>query len=168
MPGVLGRIYFIQAEVLGYIKIGWTENLAARLASLRQGSPVPLRPLGAAWGTKEMEHGLHRVFAEERVHGEWFLPSPVLLKYINDHIEKWPENDGVDRPTGLYLLYVEGTAQAWIAPYTVKCRLCSFHIAEGVKGYCYERQDGDWFDACAGCSLGPDGEPRKALDLKGG
>lgn len=77
-------IYFIQAEGIGHIKIGFTDNDDAliRLASLQIGSPVKLRLLGTILGTADDEKDLHRRFAAYRIHGEWFDPVPELLMMI--------------------------------------------------------------------------------------
>lgn len=78
-------IYFIQAEGVGHIKIGFTadEDVLVRLADLQTGSPVPLRVLGTTPGAVVEEKNLHRRFAAHRVHGEWFRPVPELLALIN-------------------------------------------------------------------------------------
>lgn len=77
-------IYFIQAEGVGHIKIGFTEaeDAAARLVSLQIGSPVLLKLLGVIPGTMEDEKNLHRRFAAHRVTGEWFKPAPDLLALV--------------------------------------------------------------------------------------
>lgn len=74
-------IYFIQAEGIGHVKIGYTDgdDVSDRAAALQTGSPVPLRVLGTILGTLEDEKNLHRRFAAHRVHGEWFKPVPELL-----------------------------------------------------------------------------------------
>lgn len=77
-------IYFIQAEGVGHIKIGFTdaEGASARLVSLQIGSPVLLKLLGVIPGTVEDEKNLHRRFAAHRVTGEWFRPVPELLALV--------------------------------------------------------------------------------------
>lgn len=78
-------IYFIQADGVGHVKIGFTANddAAVRLATLQVGSPVPLKLLGTIPGTLGDEKNLHRRFASARVHGEWFRPIPELLALIS-------------------------------------------------------------------------------------
>jgi hypothetical protein len=77
-------LYFIQAEGVGHIKIGFTadDDAAARLATLQTGSPVPLKLLGTVPGTMDDEKNLHRRFASSKVHGEWFKPVPDLVAII--------------------------------------------------------------------------------------
>lgn len=77
-------IYFIQAEGIGHIKIGFTADAdaAIRLAQLQTGSSVPLRLLGTIPGELEDEKNLHRRFAASGVGGEWFMPVPELLAAI--------------------------------------------------------------------------------------
>lgn len=78
-------IYFIQAEGIGHIKIGFTDSddASVRLATLQTGSPVPLRLLGTFPGLVEDEKNLHRRFASAKVHGEWFKPIPELMRLIS-------------------------------------------------------------------------------------
>jgi hypothetical protein len=77
-------IYFVQAEGVGHIKIGYTDGESAdsRLATLQTGSPVPLRILHTMPGTMEDEKNLHRRFASAGVGGEWFKAVPDLLAMI--------------------------------------------------------------------------------------
>jgi hypothetical protein len=77
-------IYFIQAEGIGHIKIGFTDGTDAdsRLATLQTGSPVPLRVLHTMPGTMEDEKNLHRRFASASAGGEWFKAIPELLAMI--------------------------------------------------------------------------------------
>lgn len=87
-------IYFIQAEGVGHIKIGFTdsEDAGVRLATLQTGSPVQLRLIGTIPGTVEDEKNLHRRFASECVHGEWFKPVPHLIKMVHSGDDR---NDGL-------------------------------------------------------------------------
>ena len=76
-------IYFIQAESdPPRIKIGKTKRLAKRLSSLRGSSPVPLRLVGLFCGYHRLELMFHRLFANSRLHGEWFSCTPDLLNML--------------------------------------------------------------------------------------
>lgn len=77
-------IYFIQAEVIGRIKIGYTSKgrLEKRISALNTASPVPLKLLCVIPGRPELERRLHRRFRSCRVKGEWFLPSDRLVAFI--------------------------------------------------------------------------------------
>jgi len=71
----LGRecVYLVAGG--GLRKIGYTNHLASRMASLRTMSPVALM-LEHAWeGDRANETALHRRFKKQRHHGEWFLLS---------------------------------------------------------------------------------------------
>lgn len=95
--GVSPVIYFIRAEGVGHIKIGWTEGTeaVARLRDLQVGSPVPLTCLKTIPGGRELEQELHRRFAAAHVHGEWFRPVPDLLKFI-EVVDEQPSIVGHD------------------------------------------------------------------------
>ena len=75
-------IYFIQCET-GEIKIGYTAgDPATRLAALAIGCPHKLTLLAAFEGGPEHEAALHRLFAADRIRGEWFRPSDALMAII--------------------------------------------------------------------------------------
>lgn len=76
-------IYFIQAQGIGHIKIGFTDgDPLVRMSQLQPSSPVPLVLMATTSGTQEVEKQLHKRFAEHRVRGEWFKPVSELLTYI--------------------------------------------------------------------------------------
>ena len=73
-------VYFAQGAISQLIKIGTTTNLKKRLQALRTGSPEPLVLLGAIPGGDQEERELHQRFSSQRINGEWFSPSPELLR----------------------------------------------------------------------------------------
>jgi hypothetical protein len=73
-------VYFIEGS--GLIKIGYTENLRIRLASLQTGSPVKLNLLASIPGDKLKETELHTRFAADRRHGEWFAFSAEIKAFL--------------------------------------------------------------------------------------
>lgn len=75
-------VYFIEAVGLELIKIGQTRLLDDRIRSLATGSPVPLKLIGYIAGTAARERKLHKQFARDRAHGEWFRATPELRRYI--------------------------------------------------------------------------------------
>jgi len=77
-----GFIYFIQGECGGPIKIGYTTDLKARLKTLQTGYPDRLELLFAFPGNPEDEKKTHERYGEYRLQGEWFRPTPELLKSI--------------------------------------------------------------------------------------
>lgn len=80
-----GRVYFIQAGDDGPIKIGYTENLPARIKQLQTGQPQRMRVLRSMSGDRALETFLHRKFAAHRMAGEWFHPHRDILRYIIDN-----------------------------------------------------------------------------------
>lgn len=76
-------IYFIQAGRAGPIKIGKSANPLGRMSDLQTSNPNKLMLLASY---KEFsgfsESKLHQVFAENRIRGEWFEPTRMLLKLI--------------------------------------------------------------------------------------
>jgi hypothetical protein len=84
---VTGIVYFIQAEIGGLIKIGYTIDLDKRLRTVQAHSPVPVKVIGTMRGSYEIEQEIHSKFASFRKHGEWFAPSERLLSFMNFHNE---------------------------------------------------------------------------------
>lgn len=82
-----GFIYFIQSELGGAIKIGYSGNIKSRLASLQTGYPDKLNILGSMPGTAQEEKRIHNKLKESSLRGEWFNPTievMEVLSIIND------------------------------------------------------------------------------------
>lgn len=75
-------VYFVMAARSGLIKIGSAVDPDARIRTLQTGSPEPLILVGVTLGGEAKERNLHRRFAADRSHGEWFHPSEELLAHI--------------------------------------------------------------------------------------
>lgn len=78
-------IYFIQRESDAAIKIGYSEDVPTRLGVLRSTGNGRLSLLCAIEGDMVIEKQLHMKFNEDRIEGEWYEPSEVLVAYI-DHL----------------------------------------------------------------------------------
>lgn len=65
-------VYAIGRQGEPLVKIGYTDNLHARLHTLRMANPGHLDVLGCWPGGTDLERRVHRAFAELRHHGEWF------------------------------------------------------------------------------------------------
>jgi len=93
-----GRIYFIQGENGGLIKIGWATWPALRMARMQPHSPVILTLLHHEAGNGRQERELHVRFASARQHGEWFDPVQEILDYIEQRksLSSPPEYNAVD------------------------------------------------------------------------
>lgn len=70
----MGTVYFVTAEGLDLVKIGFTENdPLKRLSALQTGSPLKLRILGLIEGVSlQIEKSIHQILADHRIIGEWF------------------------------------------------------------------------------------------------
>lgn len=73
-------VYFIQVGT--HIKIGTTTCLPARLDTFKTHGAEPPQLLLAVEGDRTQERQVHALFKADRVHGEWFTPSPALLDFI--------------------------------------------------------------------------------------
>ncbi len=77
-------VYVVEQD--GYVKIGSSTNLKARLSQLQTGCAVPLRLLGTCSGGFAREKALHREFGAWRRHGEWFKFPPEVLATLLDRV----------------------------------------------------------------------------------
>lgn len=75
-------IYFVRCGKLDWVKIGTAIDIPSRLQELRAGSPFPLALVAVMEGDRDAEVRLHKRFAKERGHGEWFALSPRLRAFI--------------------------------------------------------------------------------------
>lgn len=79
----MSAVYFMRrADGVGPVKIGCSQRPAARLAVHQDWSPEPLTLIATAPGGFRDERRLHREFAAERLHAEWFEASPRVLALV--------------------------------------------------------------------------------------
>jgi hypothetical protein len=81
-------VYFMRRD--GLIKIGVTTDVVKRAKAISKGSSMatgmtigPVEVLATTPGDGAFESRLHRQFAASRVDGEWFRPTPRLLRLID-------------------------------------------------------------------------------------
>ena len=77
-------VYFVQASHTKLIKIGRTNDVYKRIRSLRTVVPDNVKLLGCVQEQTYTESSIHKMFATEREHGEWFRPSQRILKFIKE------------------------------------------------------------------------------------
>ena len=79
------HVYFIEAETLGLIKIGFSDHVRSRMRDLQTMSPDRLRVLWFIPSTDapSLEREMHERFAHLRSHGEWFKPGGDLLDFLS-------------------------------------------------------------------------------------
>lgn len=94
--------YFAQAEQTGVVKIGLAGNPVKRLKNLQSTSPDRLKLLGVIAG--DCEVAMHKKFSADRLHGEWFVASERLMRFIADNTEPMPEIKPWLPPVGTRLL----------------------------------------------------------------
>jgi hypothetical protein len=76
--GERGFVYFIGSRAFRPIKIGFSDQPKTRLADLQTAHPFRLNLLTCIAGPVALERRLHRVFAADRLMGEWFRRSSRL------------------------------------------------------------------------------------------
>ena len=87
--GTDSMVYFLAPLGGGNIKIGVTASPRTRFKTIQNNSPLSLDLIACAPGGKEIESLLHSIFMRERLHGEWFHPSPRLTAAAESFCEKW-------------------------------------------------------------------------------
>jgi hypothetical protein len=80
---MLGVVYFIKSPA-GLIKIGRSKDMKRRLVQFRRSYGEGLEVIALVRGGAFLEAELHRDFASDRQHGEWFLDSDRLRARITD------------------------------------------------------------------------------------
>ena len=83
-------VYFIKNTVTGNIKIGYSEDPDRRFTALQGGSDCKLEILVSVPGDFITEKQYHRLFAKDRLSGEWFTASDALKACVNRLIDKFP------------------------------------------------------------------------------
>jgi hypothetical protein len=78
-----GSVYYILCTATERVKIGYTSGpVETRLKALQTGAPAPLEILACHDGTPAHEKLAHKMFAKQRVCGEWFEMSAELFQLI--------------------------------------------------------------------------------------
>lgn len=80
-------IYFVVNRRNGYIKIGYTVDLHQRMIAVRpEVSGAGITVLGVMDGGKDIERGIHLMFANYRVGStEWFEPVTPITDFVKNN-----------------------------------------------------------------------------------
>jgi hypothetical protein len=77
----MGNVYFARCKRL--IKIGYAQDVGARLGQLQTGNPEGLEIVAVLTDVRpQVERYFHAAFASARARGEWFNPTAALLGMI--------------------------------------------------------------------------------------
>lgn len=89
-------IYFISVEGWNNVKIGWSANIAGRLAQLQSASSRKLTVIRELPGERWVEKWMHARFHGLRLEGEWFVfdsemmsIEPPSIKPVGLSKNKW-------------------------------------------------------------------------------
>jgi hypothetical protein len=76
-------MYAIQAGDDGPVKLGVSRNPQKRIETLQVANAAELRFLGVWQVLAPEEKQMHGEFADLRIRGEWFAPTPALLHAVS-------------------------------------------------------------------------------------
>ncbi|MBT8458082.1 MAG: GIY-YIG nuclease family protein, partial [Boseongicola sp.] len=76
------HVYFMQAGE-GAIKIGVSDDVWARMASLQTAQPEELKLIACLYCAPHVERTLHRAFEAYSLRGEWFRPSDEIMHLVS-------------------------------------------------------------------------------------
>jgi hypothetical protein len=86
-------VYFITGAP-GFVKIGYTTDLAKRIQALQIGCPLVIEVLAFARGDRSVEQDYHYKFRAWRQSGEWFKLCPDIRAEIARLNGDAPNHDG--------------------------------------------------------------------------
>ena len=77
------EVYFLrERRKNGFIKIGSTTGLPARIRTLQQGNPHELKIIATIPGCYNVEKTIRKNLEAFKFRGEWFEPADEVLDYI--------------------------------------------------------------------------------------
>lgn len=132
-----GYVYFAQRGKSGPIKIGFSESVETRLASLQTASHETLHLIGMVKGTKATETSIHNALAADRLRGEWFAPTELVLETMRNRIENQDEAGAnvVSADHQLFRLKVRlGDEEAWLKVKRAIRETSSLNVAASALG----------------------------------
>lgn len=94
----MASVYFVCAPKSQLVKIGLAVDVQRRFAQLQAMSPEPIHLLGVIEGDRALECRLHRRFALNRHHGEWFNLTSSIREYVLENLSGVPVNPWSPQP----------------------------------------------------------------------
>jgi len=105
LPTDQGYVYFIQENLLGRVKVGFTANYPVRMKALQTGSADKLNLLVIIPAGRDVEAQFHKQVSADRIRGEWFSGDKLnmlLAKAYNMANLMVADHDGTDTPPDVY------------------------------------------------------------------
>ncbi len=68
----VGAVYLLREIATGRAKIGWAVDVERRAKTLQTGNPYRLQITAIIAADRRTEAGLHQLFADKKIRGEWF------------------------------------------------------------------------------------------------
>lgn len=84
-------VYFLLAEDVGLVKIGWSGSLYTRISTLQVACPHPTRVVGVIRSaTQASEKRIHALLDAHRYRGEWFRDRDEVRAVAERYARPWP------------------------------------------------------------------------------
>lgn len=77
-----GYVYAIENQD-GLVKLGWSKDPLRRLVKINSDTSSRCKLVGFVRGTREQEAELHRICADECVHGEWYRRGRLVSAFLS-------------------------------------------------------------------------------------
>lgn len=87
----MGAVYFIATS--SAVKIGFSENVPARMDALQTANSEKLELLGAIHGDAKLERFLQKKLEDHRLNREWFKKNDVVLSFVVAVLDSYPQAD---------------------------------------------------------------------------
>lgn len=147
-------VYMIRAGENGPVKIGCSDDVTNRLVKMQADNHERLAILRIFGGGEAEEAALHLRFADQRLHGEWFAFSRLMLGHLGLHELTAPEPDPPQLPEPLDPVH----GHEPLGPV-----LRSFRISRGLTQAEVAKAIGVARPTLAGIELGHDEPGRRTL-----
>jgi hypothetical protein len=77
-------VYFITCRDVNMVKIGYSDRVRSRFASVKVCCPIEAKLELMLPGGKDEERAIHALLKKDRVRGEWFWITETVQRFINN------------------------------------------------------------------------------------
>lgn len=89
MSRPVGFVYLFRCNASGYLKVGFSLDVAKRAAQFEDALPLGVSVVSFVTGGRVLEKELHIEFSAHRARREWFHPHPRIIERFAELRTKW-------------------------------------------------------------------------------